>query len=156
MMNHFSVILVAGLDKLRMHTWRTRNHKFYKLSCLIIFWQVCSRTHIFSFLSNFKDTLKAVCSYHVTYAFQSESTLHSSCLDVKEFLARNRCDIWSLSDYNGIRIHNHLVRKQTLNYLAKLGSWLNAKWLSLCSRTKWLWAQIPLHTLKYSIHYTLM
>ena len=32
------------------------------------------------------------CSYHVTYAFQSESTLFS-CLNVKEFLARNRREI---------------------------------------------------------------
>ena len=30
-----------------------------------------------------------VCSYHVTYAFQSESTLYS-CLNVKELLARSR------------------------------------------------------------------
>ena len=30
-----------------------------------------------------------VCSYHVTYVFQSESTLYS-CLNVKEFLARRR------------------------------------------------------------------
>ena len=35
-----------------------------------------------------------VCSYHITYAFQSESTL-CSCLNVKELLARNRRDIWS-------------------------------------------------------------
>ena len=33
-----------------------------------------------------------VCFYHVTYAFQSESTL-CSCLNVKEPLARNRRDI---------------------------------------------------------------
>ena len=33
-----------------------------------------------------------VCYYHVTYAFQSESTLYS-CLNVKELLARNRRDI---------------------------------------------------------------
>ena len=30
-----------------------------------------------------------VCSYRVTYAFQSESTLYS-CLNVKELLARSR------------------------------------------------------------------
>ena len=30
-------------------------------------------------------TGKTVCSYHVTYAFQSESTLYS-CLNVKELL----------------------------------------------------------------------
>ena len=40
---------------------------------------------------------ETVCSYHATYAFQSESTLYS-CLIVKERLAQNRRDIWSLSD----------------------------------------------------------
>ena len=39
-----------------------------------------------------KGKLMPVCSYHVTYAFQSESTLYS-CLNVKEILARNRHDI---------------------------------------------------------------
>ena len=33
-----------------------------------------------------------VCSYHVTYAFQSKSTLYC-CLNVKELLARNRREI---------------------------------------------------------------
>ena len=60
-----------------------------------------------------------VCSYHVTYAFQSESTLYS-CLNVKELLARNTRDIWGLSDCNGTRTHNHLVRKRTFNHLGKL------------------------------------
>ena len=41
-----------------------------------------------------------------------------------------------LSD-NGIQTHNHLVRKQTLNYLNKLASL--AKWLNVALRTKWLW-----------------
>ena len=40
-----------------------------------------------------------VCSCHVMYAFQSESTLYS-CLNVKELLAPSRCEIWSLSDCN--------------------------------------------------------
>ena len=31
--------------------------------------------------------------------------------------ARNRSNIWSLSDCNGTRTHNHLVRKRTLNQL---------------------------------------
>ena len=35
---------------------------------------------------------KIVCSYHVTHAFQSESTLYS-CLNVKELLARSRREI---------------------------------------------------------------
>ena len=39
----------------------------------------------------------AVCYYHVTYAFQSEST-PCSCLNVKELLAWNRRNIWSFSE----------------------------------------------------------
>ena len=38
-----------------------------------------------------------------------------------ELLARNRHDIWSLSDNNAIRINNHLVRKRTLNHLESFG-----------------------------------
>ena len=55
----------------------------------------------------------------------------------------------SLSDSNGIRTHNHLVCKQTLNHLAKLASL--AKWLSIRLRTKWLWVRIPLLSLKLQI-----
>ena len=46
-----------------------------------------------------------VCSYHAAYAFRSESTLWD-CLNVKDVLAQNRCDIWNLSDCNGIEAHN--------------------------------------------------
>ena len=38
----------------------------------------------------------------------------------KELLGWSRRHIWSLSDSNGVRTHNHLVRKPTLNHLAKL------------------------------------
>ena len=79
-----------------------------------------------------------VCSYHVTYTFQSESTLYG-CLNIKELIARNRRDIWSLSDYNGARTHNQLVCKPTLNHLAKL-----AKGLSVRLRIKWLWVRVLL------------
>ena len=85
--------------------------------------------------------LLTVCYYHVMYAFQSKSTLYS-CLNVKELLARNRRDIWNLSDCNGTRTHNHLVRKPTLNHLAKLASL--AKWLNVRLQTKCLWVQILL------------
>ena len=61
-----------------------------------------------------------VCSYHVTHAFQNESTLYS-CVNVKELLAQNRREIWSLSDCNWTRTLNHLARKRTLDHLAKLG-----------------------------------
>ena len=37
-------------------------------------------------------SILTVCSCHVTYAFQSESTLYS-CLNVKELLARSRREI---------------------------------------------------------------
>ena len=43
----------------------------------------------------------AVCYYHVTHAFQSESTFYN-CLNVKETLAQNRRNIWSLSNSNGL------------------------------------------------------
>ena len=69
------------------------------------------------------------------YSFQSEYILYS-CLKVKELLARNRNDIWSLSDNYGIRTSNHLVRKWTLFTLAK--------WLSVHLQTKRLWVWIPL------------
>ena len=39
------------------------------------------------------------------------------CLNVKELLAQSRRHIWSLSDSNEIRIHNHLLCKRTLNHL---------------------------------------
>ena len=67
---------------------------------------------------------KVVCFYHVTYVFQSESTLYI-CLNVKETLARNRRRIWNLSDCNGTRTHNYLACKRTLNHLAKLAKWLS-------------------------------
>ena len=51
----------------------------------------------------------SVCSSHVTYAFQSEFTLH---------------EMWSLSDCNWTGTNNHLVPKKILNYLAKLAEWL--------------------------------
>ena len=65
-----------------------------------------------------------VCYCHVMYTFQSESTLYN-CLNARELLAWNKCDIWSLSDSKGIWTHNHLVHKRTLNHLAKLVIWLN-------------------------------
>ena len=89
-------------------------------------------------------SLQTICSYHVTYAFQSKSTLYSF-LNVKELLARNMREIWSLSGCNGTRTRNHLVRKRTLNHLAKLASL--AKWLSVRLQTKWLWVRVPLQSL---------
>ena len=60
-----------------------------------------------------------VYSYHVTDAFQSESTTYS-CLSVKKILAQNKHNIKSLSSSIGTWTLNHLLRKSTLNHLAKL------------------------------------
>ena len=77
-------------------------------------------------------------SCHVTYAFQSKSTLYS-CLNVKELLARSRCKIWSLSDCNWTRTHNHLVHKRTLNHLATcLFSVVNNASASASKTKQWL------------------
>ena len=95
---------------------------------------------------SWKITGMTVCSYNVTYAFQSQSTLYS-CLNVKELLPRNRREIWSLSGYNGNRIHSHLVRKWKLNHLAKLSNL--TKWLSVRLWAKWLLLQVPLQSLNH-------
>ena len=70
-----------------------------------------------------------VYSYHVTYLFHCESTLHS-CLNVKEILAQSRRHIWRLSDCNGTR-------------LVSFDRWLNDR-----SQTKWLWVRVPLQSLR--------
>ena len=54
-----------------------------------------------------------------------------------------------ISDSNEIRTYNLLVRKRTLNHLAKLASL--AKWLSVCLQTKWLWVRILFLSLKLQI-----
>ena len=61
--------------------------------------------------------------------------LHSiDCQNVKKLLVPSRRYIWSLSDSNGIRTHNHLVGNRALNHLAKLVGL--AKWLSVALRNK--------------------
>ena len=59
--------------------------------------------------------LVTVYSCHVTYAFQSESTIYS-CLNVKNFLSPRRCQISRLSNCNWTCTQNHLVLKRTLNH----------------------------------------
>ena len=56
--------------------------------------------------------------------FHSESTFYI-CLKFKELLPRKRSNIWKLSECNATWIHNHLVQKPTLNYLAQLTKWLS-------------------------------
>ena len=78
-----------------------------------------------------------VWSYHVTYAFQSESTL-CSCLNVRELLAQSRSKIWRLTDCNGNRTCNQLVCKRAFNHLAKL-AWM---YVSLFWKSWNCWSKI--------------
>ena len=80
-----------------IHKW-TLNHlaKLGVINDWAVFWVLICTVHL------------TVCSYHVMYTFQSESTLYS-CLNIKELLARSRRKIWSLSDWNWTRTHNHQV-----------------------------------------------
>ena len=75
----------------------------------------------FIFSKDFWDCIFSIC---MLLSCQSESNLYS-CLNFKELLARNKHDIWSLNESNEIRIHNLLVRKRTLTYLAELAKWLS-------------------------------
>ena len=70
-----------------------------------------------------------VCYCYFRYTFQGESILYSY-LNATKLPARNKFDIWNWSDSTRIWTHNLLVRKQTLNHLAK-----RAKWLSCVVRT---------------------
>ena len=98
---------------------------------------LCSKIYMKLIYSKFaSQNILAVCSCHVTYTFQSESTLYS-CLNVKELVARSRWEIWCLSDCNLTRTQNHLVRKRTLNHLANwpndLTKWLSQLWMTSLS-----------------------
>ena len=73
----------------------------------------------------FETVILAVCSYHVTCAFQRESIFYG-CMNVKELLARNRRDIWSLNDWNGTPTRNHLVCELTLNHFAEKVKWFRS------------------------------
>ena len=113
---------------------RGTHNTFRLLVFLLFFCQPCPD------FPNCDLVFLTVCYYHVTHAFQSESTLYS-CLNVKELLARSRRKIWSLSDCKWTRTHNQLVRRRTLNYSASL-----TKWLSVSLRTKWLWVRVQLQS----------
>ena len=68
-------------------------------------------------VKNFMERDKYIHLYVIVMSHTSfRVDLHSTvCLNVKEFLARSRRHIWSLSDSSGIRTNSHLFHKQTLN-----------------------------------------
>ena len=118
--NQLDIIFIEPL--INDCSWtRTQNHLVHKRTLnhlanwpndWAVFWVLICTVHL------------TVCSCHVTYAFQSESTL-CSYLNVKEVLARSRRAIRSLSDCNWTQTKNHLVQKRTLNHLPKLVKWLS-------------------------------
>ena len=95
-------------------------------------------------VSPFLQNILTVCSCHVTYSLQSESTLYS-CLNIKELLARSRREVWSLSDCNWTRTENHLIRKRALNHLAKLAIWLS------CVLSTYLYAAFDFMLLSFHV-----
>ena len=85
-------------------------------------------THNLKTNENHKIILLSVCSCHVMYAFQSESTLYS-CLNVKELLARNRCKIWSLSDVFWQKAKTLQLFSEISSPNKSVGFWVNLLWV---------------------------
>ena len=86
------------------------------------------RNHLlysFSLAAKVNSKLFIVCMLLSCYIRFSEPIHTLYFLQCQEFLARNRRDIWSLSEYNETRTHNHLVHKGTLNHLVKPTKWLS-------------------------------
>ena len=124
-----SVLQKRGLV---FHCYHYSYSYYYCRYCYWYYYHNCIITAISLFTSDFiENTLKlqhlkiqiylTVSNYHVTYGFKSETALYS-CLNVKQLLSRNRCNIGSLSKSNGIRTHNHLVYKQRLNGIGANGT----------------------------------
>ena len=97
-MKHFCITYIKGV--LVNIYWFTLVRQFNK--------------YLFFHFINLNIIILTVCSGHVTYTFESESTLYS-CLNVKELLAWSRREIWGWSDCNWTRTQNHLVLKRTLS-----------------------------------------
>ena len=117
-------------DKMRHKMWIhiLLNNLYYNTCVICITIQVLLLAQDFKKLWESSKILTVY--YHVTFAFQSESSLYS-CLNVKELLAGNRCDSWHLNDSNGIQTHNHLVCKWTLDQLSGCRLWVRIPWLSV-------------------------
>ena len=84
-------------------------------------WQKFAKWHYFCIYYHFLYWLYVLIMSRACSVFPHSIVAQNSM----EFLARNSRDIWSLSNWNGTRIYNHLIRERTLNHLAKLGKWLN-------------------------------
>ena len=99
-------------------------YSFLYINCLVEyiaffdqFWALgntisCSNSSLVMILKLLPPNL-IVCSCHVTYAFQSESTLYSY-LNVKELLVRSRREIWRWSNCNFLDIQTTIKCGLTL------------------------------------------
>ena len=81
---------------------------------------------------------------HVLVMSRTRYRVNSHCLNVKELLARSRCEAWSLSDCNWTRTHNHLAHNRTPNHLAKPAKW--PKWFRACFEQR-----VPWHSGNYRV-----
>ena len=115
--NNLKTFTSFSLDFIKILTESLQKHSLSHKTAIVA---NCSRdTRHWQIQHRHFNFWQYVIYYHVTYLSQSESTLYS-CLNFKEPVTWNRSDIWSLSNNNRIRIHNHLVHKWTLKHSAKL------------------------------------
>ena len=94
-------------------------YMIYNYKCRIFFRKLKMwpfKTLYKTFLAEFFQQICKVCVFLSSNVHVSE-WIHT--LNIKELLTRNRRDIWRLTDCNGTRTHNHLVRKGTINHLVK-------------------------------------
>ena len=94
------------------------------------FWDAYQLSLAPSFFLDKTVIVLTVCYYHVIYELLIELTL-CTFQNAKELLAQIRDHIWSLSDSNGIQIHNHLIRKRTINHYWVITTALSCEYLSV-------------------------
>ena len=99
-----------------------------------------------AFWKSFLETirvLRCLSTFFGTIIFSWQNSYSSNCMlllieltlctcqNAKELLAQIRDHIWSLSDSNGIQIHNHLIRKRTINHYWVITTALSCEYLSV-------------------------
>ena len=94
-------------------------------------------------------TVKKILTLNSYYFMTQQNLKFSPITRIKRPFPINILLCINLIHCNWTRTHTHLVRKRTLNHLAKLASL--AKWLSVRLRTRWLWVRVQLQSLKLQI-----
>ena len=111
----------------------------------------CLRYTDFSLIETFLESTVLLIIYqkHKMTSFFVKTKKHKR--DKRKTIYSNNFPLQSLllHDCSRIRTHKDLVRKRTVNHLAKLASL--AKWLSAPLQTKWLWVRLLLQSLKLQI-----